>query len=388
MKKVLILGGGFAGVQAAIDLQKKGIFEVTLISDRDYLFLYPTSIWVATNERKFDDVKLNLVKVQKKHGFKLIIDSVKEIRSQQNQVVGALGNYTFDYLVVAIGASKMKQPGIENTVSICGTPEGANTLHQQFNALVSQGHGKIAMGFGGNPKDKSAVRGGPAFELMFNFHHFLKKKNLRDQFELTFFAPMEQPGAKMGPSSLQMLDKMFKKMDIKQHFGKKITQFNPGQVAFEDASTLDADLIMYIPGSVGNPVFQKSDLPLNEAGFIKIDDHCRVEGTENIYAIGDAAAIQGPDWRAKQGHMADLMGRFAAFNIYHQETNSPKRKGYQEHLSIVCVMDTGNGAAFVYRNSKKSFIIPLPIVGHWMKIAWEKYMKGNKLGLIPRLPGM
>jgi len=43
MKKVLILGGGFAGVQTAIELQKKGIFDITLVSDRDYLYLYPIS---------------------------------------------------------------------------------------------------------------------------------------------------------------------------------------------------------------------------------------------------------------------------------------------------------------------------------------------------------
>jgi heterodisulfide reductase subunit A-like polyferredoxin len=37
MKKILILGGGFAGVQTVIDLQRKGIFDITLVSDRDYL---------------------------------------------------------------------------------------------------------------------------------------------------------------------------------------------------------------------------------------------------------------------------------------------------------------------------------------------------------------
>ena len=39
MKKVLILGGGFAGIQTAIELQKKNKFEVTLISERDYLYI-------------------------------------------------------------------------------------------------------------------------------------------------------------------------------------------------------------------------------------------------------------------------------------------------------------------------------------------------------------
>ena len=56
MKKILILGGGFAGIQTAIELQKKGGFEVTLVSDRDYLYLYPISIWVPVHKKEFDEV--------------------------------------------------------------------------------------------------------------------------------------------------------------------------------------------------------------------------------------------------------------------------------------------------------------------------------------------
>ena len=44
-------------------------------------------------------------------------------------------------------------------------------------------------------------------------------------------------------------------------------------------------------------------------------------------------------------------------------------------------MDTGDGAAFVFRNIKKSFIIPMPIIGHWMKQAWGIYAKITKVGL-------
>jgi sulfide:quinone oxidoreductase len=51
-------------------------------------------------------------------------------------------------------------------------------------------------------------------------------------------------------------------------------------------------------------------------------------------------------------------------------------------------MDMGNGAAFVYRDSKKEILIPMPIVGHWLKQAWGKYAKWSKLGIIGRLPGM
>ncbi len=41
------------------------------------------------------------------------------------------------------------------------------------------------------------------------FTHMLKKRGLRDKFELTFFAPMAKPGQKMGSKALVMMDKMF-----------------------------------------------------------------------------------------------------------------------------------------------------------------------------------
>jgi sulfide:quinone oxidoreductase len=49
MMKVLIIGGGFAGLQATIELQKNNHFDVTLVSERDYLYIYPISIWIPVN---------------------------------------------------------------------------------------------------------------------------------------------------------------------------------------------------------------------------------------------------------------------------------------------------------------------------------------------------
>ena len=108
----------------------------------------------------------------------------------------------------------------------------------------------------------------------------------------------------------------------------------------------------------------------------------------NVFAIGDIAAIEGPEWIAKQGHIAELMGRNAAFNIFEMEMGSIRRKGYQQHLNILCVMDIGKGAAFVFRDGIRAFMIPMPIVGHWMKKGWGTYSKLTKTGKFPRLPGM
>ena len=145
---------------------------------------------------------------------------------------------------------------------------------------------------------------------------------------------------------------------------------------------------MFIAAGGGPALLKESDLPLSEGGFIKIDNFCQVTGYPNVFAIGDIAAFEGPEWIAKQGHIAELMGRNAAYNILGMENGTPKRKGYQEHLNILCVMDTGDGAAFVFRNGQKAFIIPMPVLGHWMKQGWGLYSRLTKVGKFPRLPGL
>ena len=388
MKKVLILGGGFAGVQTAIELQKSKQFEVTLVSECDYLFVYPISIWIPVRTNTFEDAKVSLAKIQRRYPFNLVIDKVTRIQAINNQVICQTQVLSYDYLVVAFGADKMQHKGINNTFTICGKPEQTLELRNKLDSLIQNGFGKIAIGFGGNPKDKSAVRGGPAFELIFNIHHYLKKKGMLNNFELTMFAPMEEPGARMGKGAMKAIHTLFAQQNIQKRFGKKITEFVDDGVIFEDESKLEADLIMFIAGATGSSILKDSDLSLSEAGFVKINNYNQVAEFPNVFAIGDTAAYEGPDWTARQGHIAELMGRNAAHNILQIEKGKTDFKGYQEHLNILCILDMGNGAAFVYRNNKKEIMIPMPVFGHWVKQAWGIYSKMTKVGKFPRIPGM
>jgi len=388
LANVLVLGGGFAGVEAAIFLRKSN-HKVTLISDREYMYIYPTSIWVPVDGVKFEDICIPMSELSSSHGFIYINDKIKKIEAKSMKVEGEKSVYAgYDYIVVAVGSSKMKHKGSENFLSICGAPKEALDLKHKLSALVEKGSGKIAMGFGGNPKDSSAVRGGPAFEVLFNVHNYLKKKGLRENFELTFFAPMEKPGQKMGEKALKMMDIFFNKLNIQKRVGKKIKEFAKDGVIFEDDSKLESDLVMFIPAGLGHDFIIESDLPTSEAGFVKINDYSQVEGYDNVFAIGDTAELQGPAWRAKQGHVAEVMARNTAHNIDILEGSNEEMKGYKEHLNILCVMDSGDGAALVYRDDKRGLMIPMPIIGHWMKRGWGWYCYNSKLGKIPRIPGM
>jgi len=386
-RTALVLGGGFGGLEAAIQLAKRG-FDATLVSSREWLFLYPTSIWLATGEVAFEDVILDLRDVARRRGFRFRQGSVTALSGARRSATVDGEELSADVLVVALGGGKTKPRGVEHTHTVCGEPAATERLRDALRELVRQGAGRIAMGFGGNPNDPSAVRGGPAFELMFNVDTWLRRVGVRDRFELTFFAPMPTPGARMGEKAVAAVGGMFGKLGIASRYGVKISGFEPGAVSFEDGSRLEADLVMFVAAGDGHPAVKASDLPRNGAGFVTIDDGCAVPGFEGVYAVGDVAALEGPEWRAKQGHVAEVMARVAAENAAARAAGKAASASYRPHVNILCVMDMGNGAAWVYRDEERARMIPLPVVGHWLKKGWGAYFKLSKKGLVPRIPGM
>lgn len=387
-KRALILGGGFAGLEAAIRLRHAGL-DVTLVSDRPYLWIYPTSIWVATGEYGFEQACLDLGKVAAHHGFGFEVGEVEAIDGAHRSARVGGKQLTADHLVVALGGVPLRPRGVEHTFTISARPESTRKLHEALDALVAKGAGRIAMGFGGNPKDPTAVRGGPAFELMFNVDTLLRRKGLRESFELTFFAPMPTPGERMGPKAVAAVGQSFDKLGIRTRYGKKISGFEAGgTVVFEDGSTLESDLTMFLAAGEGHPVIRASDLPKNAAGFVETDEGCAVTGLPGVWAVGDSAALLGPAWRAKQGHLAEIMARVAAANIVAVEAGTPERESYVPQVELLCLMDMGNGAAYVRRDDQGDKLVAMPRYGHWAKKAWGGYFKLSKLRYVPRLPGM
>ena len=383
----MILGGGFAGLEAAIQLREAGL-DVTLVSSRPHLFVYPTSIWVATGERRLDQVRLDLRDVARRHGFQLVVGTVSAISGARRAATVDGEERTADHLVVAIGADRLRPPGYEHVFTLGGDPENVVRLRDALDALLAKGEGRVAIGFGGNPIDPSAVRGGPAFELMFNVETLLRRRGLRDRFQLTFFAPMASPGERMGRKAAAAIRGMLERLGVAARFGTKIAGFDAGGVRFEGGERLDAELVVFLPAGNGHPLVKASDLPRNDAGFALIDEGCAVPGLDGVWAVGDAAALQGPDWRAKQGHLAEVMARVAAANIAAQVAGRPERESYLPHVGITCLLDMGNGAAYVHRDAQRERMIPLPVVGHWLKKGWGTYFALSKQRRVPRLPGL
>ena len=174
----------------------------------------------------------------------------------------------------------------------------------------------------------------------------------------------------MGEGAAKSVATELAKRGIAQHVGRKITGFDAQGVSFEGGEHLAAELVMFVPAGAGHPLLKNAGLPLSEAGFVTVDEQCRVPGVSGVYVVGDSAALEGPDWRAKQGHVTVLMARIAAESLLGELRRQPTQADYREHVDIICVMDTGNGAVLVHRNRQHAWLLPLPWLGHWMKIAW------------------
>ncbi len=398
MKRILVLGGGIGGLEAAISLAKefknKSGYQIDLISDKSSIFIYPLSIWIPVGRRSPEDLSLPLAELGKLRGFNFIHESVQRIESRDNKVITDKQTHHYDYLIVAIGGAKLKPIGIEHTYSICDGADASVQIKEKFFELIQQGSGTIACGFSGNPKDQTGVRGGPVFEVLFNFDHFLRQKGLRDQFKLIFFSPSQKAGKRLGRNGLKVLEQLFMDRGIVPVFGHKVLEFTSAGIELEKQGFLETGLTLFTPGMQGHPVFQNSDLPLSQAGFIPINNFCQADAHnntspghdyDNCYVIGDSSAFDGPEWRAKQGHLAEAMARIAAKNIALKESGKPQTETFNEHLNIMCVMDLGDKAAFIYRDDKKS-LAPVGKWAHWAKVAWEKYYKLNKLGKVPNAP--
>lgn len=386
-KKVVVIGGGIAGVETAIHLDKK-IFDVHLISERTALYIYPLAIWVPVGKKSVSDISMPLENLAKKHKFQFHHEKVSALQIERKQVATQDNKvFSYDYLVLAHGSAKWKVSGVENISTICGTPQMAASLREQYKKLLAQKKGRIAVGFGGNPKDPSAVRGGPAFELLFNIDRDLRKKGLRKNFTLTFFAPMAQPGKRMGKGALSKVGKFIEKAGIEMIVGKKILGFEGQNIKLE-SKRIDSDLTVFVSALEGSELNKTSQLPMNEAGFFKAHTTGQIEGQEFIFGAGDTIDFHGPQWKAKQGHMAEVQANTVAKNIKAHALDKPLKYNFEDKVSIICLMDFGSTGAFIFRGKEREFSVYLYRLGHFLKWGWGIYFKAVKNKLFFKIPGL
>ncbi len=367
MSKITIIGAGFAALTAVRKLRAQDVsLEITLIAPRAELHYLPGIIWIPAGLRKRSDLVVPLDNFFKRKRVHFFQARVTGLRDGGRVVETDQGEIENDGLIIATGGRFIKKlPGIENVITPC---EGITAAEKIRDRLKEMQGGTIAIGFSGNPKEPSAMRGGPMFEFLFGIDTQLRLEKRRDKFKLIFFSPAANPGNRLGPKAVDGLLKEMEKRDITTHLGHKMKSFENDRVVTEGGE-FSADLILFMPGMTGNKWFDNSELPRSDGGLIRADRHCKVEGMERVYVAGDSGSFPGPDWMPKQAHMADLQAAAASKNLLAEMKGEAADATFK--VELVCIVDTRDRGILIARNEKRTLMLPSSRLFHWLKRGFE-----------------
>ncbi len=310
MAKVLVVGGGFAGVVAAESLVKelKGKHEVTLVSrSRQFLF-YPALVRFAFGQCTPNDLGFDLREAMLSRGVSFVQAEVGRIVPDERKLIIAGGDLTgempYDFLLLAFGRRLA-------TERVTGFFEHAHHLLTQNAALkfadavdnFHQGHAVI----GSCPGARLPV---PVFEAAFALSRILELRGERRRCTITVVSD-ETPAEMFGGAAIskKLLDSLeAHRIELVSDF--PINQVTPSSILAGDGRAIDSNLLMLVPPFCGpSPVLYTG---LTDAeGYVRVDASLNVIGEERIFAAGDCCSFTGP----KLGHMAVRQGEVAAANL-------------------------------------------------------------------------
>ena len=366
--RISVLGAGFAALTAARELRRRmPEADITLIAPSAEFVYYPSLIWVPSGLRRGEDLLLNLNKWMGKHRIQFRRGQVTGIAEGGRLVLTDTGEIANDALVIASGGRFLiALPGIEHAITIC---EGIAAAEAMRDRLAAMHGGTIALGFGTNPKEPAAMRGGPMFELLFGLDTLLRQQGRRDKFRLVFFNPAPEPGKRLGEKAVKGLLEEMKRRHIETHLGHKILGFDADKVKTEGGE-IPADMILFMPGMTGPGWLANTELPKSEGGFVVADAYCQVKGWDKMFVAGDAGSYPGPDWMPKQAHLADLQAKAAAENLVSALQGKPASVKFRPEL--ICIVDTLDKGILVYRDEKRALVLPPMRLMHWAKRLFER----------------
>ena len=173
MKRVTIVGAGFAALTAVRKLRAANPrIEITLVAPSPEFVYYPGTIWIPSGLRQPDDLIIPLGSFFQRNRVNYRKGSATGLKEGGRTLVTDRGEIKNDGLIICSGGRFIKNlPGIEHVITPCEGIAAAVKIRDRLRQLKS---GTIAVGFSGNPKEPSAMRGGPMFEFLFGIDQSLR----------------------------------------------------------------------------------------------------------------------------------------------------------------------------------------------------------------------
>ncbi|WP_067793567.1 NAD(P)/FAD-dependent oxidoreductase [Actinomadura formosensis] len=398
--KVLVLGGNFGGLTAAISV-KHALDEdvdVTVVSASDRFLFNPSLIWVPFGKRTERDITFPLAPTFDAHGVEFVHGEATAIDPAAKQVTTTAGTYGYDYLVVATG--------YRNNMAVLPGLEPANGVHTITTLPDAEEAGEGWRRFLDDPGPVvvGATQGtgcfGAAYEFLFNTAYQLKKAGLKKRVPLTYVTAEPFLGHfGMGglPGGERLLKMFLKKEGIQAITGTALDEASAGRLLLDDGGKLDFAYAVIIPPFLGQEVVAATPGLADAKGFVPVHDTYQSTAYPDIYAVGIAAAVAVPWTTAvplgvpKTGFPTEVQARVAADNIAARirGEEQTRHKSFGD-IPAVCVMDAGNNGVMILADHllpprKGGILIPGP-QAHAAKLAFEKYFLWKARNGYVRLP--
>jgi sulfide:quinone oxidoreductase len=397
MASIIVLGGSFAGLNAAFklkhDLGQRA--DVTVVS-RDPRFVFiPSLIWVVPGWRKPGQISFALEPALRRRGIRFVEAAAQRIDPEQNMVYTDSGELPYDYLLIGTGpkydwsAVPGLGPADGTTHSVCNLPHAMDAAKAWLDFV--QDPGPVVIG-----STQGASCFGAEYEVAFNIDRALRQAKIRKEVKLTFFTAEPFLGH-FGIGGMRggeaMLKGYFKLLGIEAIANVSTTAVTKETITLSDGRELAHKYAIVIPPFTGVQAILDSPGVGDPRGFVPVNDRYQHESYPNIYAAGVAVQVKPPvptnvpTGVPKTGWMSEVMAKVAAHNIAAAINGTEPREKPFGDIAPLCIMDAGSQGMIivldkVFKPRRFELMLPGPW-SHWAKLAFEHYyMTKMKYGLV------
>ncbi len=330
MARILILGGGFAGLVVAEKLAAAldDSHQITLVAPNKNFTFYPALVQLAFGKCESDDIIFDLSARLRELGVRFVQGEMIRIHHGRRKVDVAGedldGEIGYDYLVIATGRrlATEKTPGFfENAQHLLGVKAAL-----RFGELVRNfREGKIIVGM--CPDARLPV---PVCETAFALAKQFESQMRDNRIRVSVIFPESVEDAFGGANLHKELEAAFERHNISVHYDVPIREISFNEVISANKHRIKCDLLMLVPPFQGNAALSRMAIT-DDHNFIIVDDLMRVEGLKNAYAAGDIVSFNGP----KLAHMAVRQAEVAAANIVSEINGMEPAKFYYHEIATI-----------------------------------------------------
>ena len=338
--KVVIAGGGFAGMKLARSLNNKPGFEVLLLDRFNYHQFQPLFYQVATSGLDASNISFPLRKAfHNSKNVRIRVSKIEEILHDQNTIVTDQGDIEYDILVLATGADTNffgNKQMMENAFPMKSTVEALQLRHRLLlnfeDVVVSQDQVYID-----RLLTVVVVGGGPTGVELSGAIAEMKKYVLPCDYPEIDFTRMKiyllEGGDKtlgtMSEKSSEQSLEYLQKLGVTVKLNTQLKEYDGQTARMGNGETIETATVIWAAGVKGN-IPQGIDPKLIARGNrIKVDRFNKVVGIENMYALGDVAYMETPLYPNGHPQVANVainQAKNLANNLRWMEMKSNKRQ--------------------------------------------------------------